>query len=213
MCNRYFRNKKHHWTCSDTPFSTLCPKWIHHTSFTVSYRSVCEIKSKVLLNTYRLGPGNDSLMCLGDQDLAVLHSSMSPPGPSQIISAIGLLGLDPKSCTGVIVKILLWSWTLWQHQMWLPSNSLCYSFILAFEVTDTVMTTMTEDLLHFVVMRDVLQEVGQSFPQLVFLNSLGFMVSLELKLTIRGQHCRQFLQAWSFLSVHAAPANSNKESA
>lgn len=34
---------------------------------------------------------------------------MSPPGPSQIISAIGL---DPKSCTGVTVKIRLWSWTL-----------------------------------------------------------------------------------------------------
>lgn len=51
--------------------------------------------------------------------------------------------------------------------MWLPSSSLCYSFILALEVTDTVMTTMTEDLLHFVVMRDVLLEVGQSFIQLV----------------------------------------------
>lgn len=29
------------------------------------------------------------------------------------------------------------------------------------------MTTVTEHLLHFVVMRDVLQEVGQSFIQLV----------------------------------------------
>ncbi|XP_026036292.1 synaptonemal complex protein 2-like isoform X8 [Astatotilapia calliptera] len=112
-----------------------------------------------------------------------------------VLKSLGILAENKEDLQmlighGLTAKALMWFEAVCERltsdlqRISTPLLNLTEEFFDFFLVTDTVMTTMTEELLHFVVMRDVLLEVGQSCIQLVFLNSLGFMLLGQASLPV-----------------------------